>query len=229
MNIETTSISYDRMKEQIDREISIYLEKNSVTDPLLMPAVSYEQGTTKISFPLPMVSELLLPSFIKIIKNHIANIRIHSFEEGYYAFQALNSNLFNTENILNNLKIECIDRSSSSRIELAKKGHLSQEEINVCIELFKKAYSSVKDDPVVRLKRLGASVVSDNEEITWDYIAGYDGVKRTLRESIILPLKNPAIYDSIARKTRKVFESNRPRAAPDQLSKDPSYLLPSIF
>ena len=212
MNIETTSISYVRMKEQIDREISLYLEKNAATDPLLMPAVSHEQGTTKIAFPLPMVSELLLSSFIKIIKNHITNIRIHSFEEGYYAFQALNSNLFNTENILNNLKIECIDLSSSSRIELSKKGHLSQEEINVCIELFKKAYSSVKDDPVVRLKRLGASVVSDNEEITWDYIAGYDGVKRTLRESIILPLKNPAIYDSIARKTRKVFESNRPRA-----------------
>ena len=37
-------------------------------------------------------------------------------------------------------------------------------------------------------------------------------VKGKIKETIILPLKNPDVYDKIAQMTRKIFESNRPRA-----------------
>ena len=37
-------------------------------------------------------------------------------------------------------------------------------------------------------------------------------MKRQIRESIILPLQNPGVYDEIAKLTRKTYESNRPRA-----------------
>ncbi|CAM9719179.1 unnamed protein product, partial [Heterosigma akashiwo] len=42
--------------------------------------------------------------------------------------------------------------------------------------------------------------------------AGYDYIKREVEDTIILALKHPEAYDSIARKTRQRFESNRPRA-----------------
>ena len=70
----------------------------------------------------------------------------------------------------------------------------------------------MKDDPITRLVKLGASVYTDKGNLEWSYIAGYEEVKRKIRESIILPLEKPEIYDSIAKLTRRTFESNRPRA-----------------
>ncbi|HOW80924.1 MAG TPA: ATP-binding protein [Spirochaetota bacterium] len=212
MNKGLPPIPYDRMKDQIEKEISSFMEKSGQWDQGMMPAVSYEQGATKISFILPSLTDRGLIEFLGVIKSHIANVRVHSFEDGYYAFQALNQNMFSTENMLDNIKFEFFSLSSSSRAEITKKGELSQEEVNVCIEMFRKAHSSQKESPHVRLRKLGASLISANADMTWDYIAGYDEVKRKIRESIVLPLQNPGVYDSIARKTRRVFESNRPRA-----------------
>ncbi|OHD67627.1 MAG: hypothetical protein A2W19_11360 [Spirochaetes bacterium RBG_16_49_21] len=124
----------------------------------------------------------------------------------------MNANMFKTENVLDNFKVEFFGLSSSSRVEISKKGSLTQEEVNLVIELYKRANSSERQNPAIRLKALGATIVPPDNNLNWDYIAGYDEVKRKIRESIILPLKNPALYDSIARMTRKVFESNRPRA-----------------
>jgi SpoVK/Ycf46/Vps4 family AAA+-type ATPase len=212
MDREAVTIPYDRMKEQLERELTSFLEKTGQALTVSMPAVSYEQGMTRISFALPAFTEGLLFNYLSIIKSHLANIRVHAFENGYYAFQALNANLFNTDNMLDNLKIEFLNLSASTRAELSRKGDLGQEEINVCVELFKKAHTPFEDDPHRRLQKLGASLIAENSDLTWDYIAGYEEVKRKIRETIILPLKNPGIYDSIARTTRKTFESNRPRA-----------------
>ncbi len=102
--------------------------------------------------------------------------------------------------------------TANFRADFSKKGNFSQEEIALALEIFKTAYARLKDDPSVRLKRLGASIYGDSGHLDWSYIAGYEEVKRKIRESIILPLMNPDIYDSIAKMTRRSFESNRPRA-----------------
>ncbi|XP_042941591.1 uncharacterized protein LOC122276148 isoform X3 [Carya illinoinensis] len=70
---------------------------------------------------------------------------------------------------------------------------------------------------------------SPNKEISWDNIAGYDQQKRISRtgynlcyqpvklnqeieDTILLALQSPKVYDDIARRTRRKFESNKPRA-----------------
>ncbi|KAF8409613.1 hypothetical protein HHK36_005691 [Tetracentron sinense] len=58
----------------------------------------------------------------------------------------------------------------------------------------------------------GPHVVSSNNEISWDNIAGYDQQKREIEDTILLALQSPEVYDDIARGTRRKFESNRPRA-----------------
>ncbi len=205
-------ISHDRMKEQIEKEIVPFLEHNKLLNDASLPRITFEKGKTHIAFPLPYLNETLIANFITLIKDHLEHIRIHSFGEGYYAFQALNRNLFQTENILDNIKIEFSGISTNFSAEISKKGNMSQEEINLIIEIYKTAYSSMKDDPVTRLLKLGASVYTDTGNLEWSYIAGYEEVKRKIRESIILPLEKPEIYDSISKLTRKTFESNRPRA-----------------
>jgi SpoVK/Ycf46/Vps4 family AAA+-type ATPase len=208
---EAHLISYDRMKEQVEKELIGFLEKRGA-DAQAPPQISFEKGTTRILFSTNPITSGMLIDFILVIKKYIAHIRVHSFDNGYYAFQALNKNIFKTENILDNFKIEFFVLSSSSKVEMSKKGNLTQEEINLAIELFRHAVSAERQDPAYRLRMLGASIVEPDKDLGWDYIAGYDEVKRNIRESVILPIKNPAMYDSIARMTRKVFESNRPRA-----------------
>ena len=209
---DTNLISHDRMKEQIEKEIASFLEHNKLLHDVSLPRITFEKGKTHISFPLPYLHENLIADFITLIKDHLEHIRIHSFSEGYYAFQALNRNLFQTENILDNIKIEFSGISTNFSAEISKKGNMSQEEINLIVEIFKTAYSSMKDDPITRLVKLGASVYTDKGNLEWSYIAGYEEVKRKIRESIILPIEKPEIYDSIAKLTRRTFESNRPRA-----------------
>jgi len=211
MTTDLTHIPYDRMKSQIEKELVDFLENNAARELFDLPHIEFTQGASLIRFSIPFFSEALLIDFISSVNRHIRNVRFFSFDCGHYALQGLNDNLFKTDNILDNIKIE-IFSIISSKLEISKKGNFSQDEINLVVELFKKGHSSVKDDPFVRLRRLGASVIADNSEMNWDYIAGYEDVKRKIRESILMPLKNPDIYDSIAKMTRRVFESNRPRA-----------------
>ncbi|MBU1613552.1 ATP-binding protein [Patescibacteria group bacterium] len=207
-----TLIPYDRMKEQIEKEINSFLESLSSPDGIPFPSISFEKGTTHVIFPLLFLNEQILTNFIAIIKNHINNVRLHSFGDGYYAFQALNNNLFKSDNILDNIKIEFTGLTSNFKAEISKKGSLTQEEINLISALYKTSYSTERENPESRLTKMGSTVYKDNGNLDWSYIAGYEEVKRKIRESIILPLQNPEIYDSIARLTRKTFESNRPRA-----------------
>ncbi|MFW6366386.1 MAG: AAA family ATPase [Spirochaetota bacterium] len=204
-------IPYDRMKEQLDKELSPCIQA-SASGLCELPRITYEKGITQISFPLVHFSEASFFAILTILKNHIENVRIHAFGDGYYAFQALNSSIFNTDNILDNIKVEVLGLTSSSRCEVSKKGNLSQEEINTVVELFKYACGSDAEDPESALKKLGATVYTDHGILDWNYIAGYDEVKRKIRESVIMPLQNPEIYDSIVRLTRRTVESNRPNA-----------------
>ncbi|MFH0977619.1 MAG: ATP-binding protein [Spirochaetota bacterium] len=210
-NNQAAEISFNQMKDTVEKEIAGLIEKRK-KDAIVPPSVSYEQGKTKISFSLPYINDNLLVTFISIIKDHLINIRVHHFENGYFAFQALNTNLFKTDNILDNIKIELSGITTNFKVDITKKGNLAQEEVNLALELFKAAFSAVKDDPVMRLIRVGASVITDSEGLDWSYIAGYEEVKRNIKDTIILPLQNPAIYDSIAKLTRMSFESNRPKA-----------------
>lgn len=210
-SVSTELISFNQMKDTLEKEVTVLIAKHK-KDAIIPPSVSYEQGKTRISFSLPFISDNLLITFITITKDHLNNIRIHHFENGYYALQALNNNLFKTENILDNLKIEVTGITTNFKVEITKKGNLAQEEINLALELFKAAFSAVKDDPIIRLAGVGASVYTGSDGIDWTYIAGYEEVKKNIRETIILPLQNPGIYDSIAKLTRMTFESNRPKA-----------------
>ncbi|GBG23934.1 26S proteasome regulatory subunit 8-like, partial [Hondaea fermentalgiana] len=71
-----------------------------------------------------------------------------------------------------------------------------------------------------RLEALGAVVYREPESgqgegsaaLDWSCLAGYDEVRRDVEDSVLLGLKHPEEYDTVTRKTRARFESNRPRA-----------------
>lgn len=205
---ENNFIPFDRIKEQFEnalREIPLKTRES------INISIEYQKGTTRIKFTTPPLTDIMLIESLTILKNHVENIRIISFEKGHYGFQALNSSIFNTENLTGNFKIDFFS-IVNSYVEISKKGDLSQEEINSAIGIIKALIMDSSFDPRVRLQELGALVMSEDNNPDWDYIAGYRETKRKIRESITMPLKNPEVYDAIAKLTRKTAESNRPRA-----------------
>lgn len=208
MDMNDNLISFDQMKNQIESAL-LQLPDNMASS--LSLTIDFQMGQTKIRAGIQPLTDIILFDSLEIIKKHIDNLRIISFEKGHYSFQALNSNLFKTDNITDNLKMDFFS-IVNSYIEITKKGGLSQEEINTVIEIIKCGNSRLLFDPAERLKELGASIISGGDSPAWDFIAGYTEVKRKIKESIIFPLLNPGIYDSIAGMTRKSFEVNRPRA-----------------
>ncbi len=200
-------IPFDRMKVIIETELQKYTPSGG--GPEL--TIEYLKGFTRIKFSLQPLTDIMLFDSLEVLKSHIEHIRIVSFEKGHYSFQSLNSNIFNTENITENFKIDFFSLINSSA-EISKKGDLVMEEINAAIALFKKLNTVHAFNPESRLNTLGASVINGDTAPDWNYIAGYAEAKRKIRESIILPVKNPEIYESVMHMTRKIPESNMPRA-----------------
>ncbi len=208
MNLHDSLIPFDQMKNQIE---SALLNLSENADATVQLTIEFQKGLSRIKAGIPPLTDIILFDSLEIIKKHIENIRILSFEKGHYSFQSLNTNVFNTENITDNLKIDFFSIVNSF-IEVTKKGNLSQEEINSVIEIIRNVNSGQLFNPAGRLKELGATIMSGENTPDWDYIAGYADIKRKIKESIILPVQNPDVYDSIAGMTRKSFETNRPKA-----------------
>lgn len=71
------------------------------------------------------------------------------------------------------------------------------------------------NDPKSILHKYGVSVFMPGEKkksLDWDYLAGYEKVKRMIEDSILLALTHGEIYDQITAGTRMKNETNRPKA-----------------
>jgi SpoVK/Ycf46/Vps4 family AAA+-type ATPase len=47
--------------------------------------------------------------------------------------------------------------------------------------------------------------------LDWNYLAGYENVKRDIEDTVLLALTHGDIYDKITSATRMKFETNRPK------------------
>ncbi|HMW03631.1 MAG TPA: ATP-binding protein [Leptospiraceae bacterium] len=216
---KSTLIDFITAKEAILKELSS-LESVS-SGEISLPEISPEKNEIKVEFQTSSIGPEQIVESIKTIKNHIENIRIHTFEPGFYVFQALNENVFDSKSILDNIKFRFISSNNGNRVEVSKKGDFKREEIFAIIALFKYitgANSKKNANPKELLNRLGVNVFDPAEEalsgnlMTFDHIAGYSGVKQEILESIVMPILSPYTFDQVSKLTRKFPTRNRPRA-----------------
>ncbi|WP_061248410.1 AAA family ATPase [Leptospira alstonii] len=186
-----------------------------------LPAVTSEKKDLKIEFPVTSISKSALLDCLQILKNHIENLRIHTFEPGYCCIQALNENLFETKNLLDTVRFRFYSGRTKNRVEITKKGDFTREELFAIVALFqflKSEKGTETANPEELLTSLGVEVFrpleaeKNGKSITFDQIAGYEGVKQQILESIILPLKNPDMLSELSKLTRKFPNDTRPRA-----------------
>ncbi len=196
---------------EISAQIEKVIEKNNV--PPGMVELSYEKDEILVRLYPEEIDENLIQEALVLAKKNLDNWRIHTFEKGFVSIQALNSNIFQTENILQNLKIRISALLGEKLIEFAKKGPLRTAEIDLVSKYIKAFCLRDNSDLISRLESIGCQVYRPEEEtLTLQHFAGYEEVKNRIRESVIMPVQNPEAYDAIARATRKKFESNRPKA-----------------
>jgi len=71
-----------------------------------------------------------------------------------------------------------------------------------------------KREALEKLGKLGLAVYEpeDGDGVDWESLAGYAEVQEEVEGTVVLALQDPTKFDAMARKTRKRFESNRPRA-----------------
>jgi SpoVK/Ycf46/Vps4 family AAA+-type ATPase len=76
-----------------------------------------------------------------------------------------------------------------------------------------------KEEAISKLQSMGINIytavdpsVSEAPPLTWESLAGYQHVKREIKNTILTPLLHPEVYDNITKFTRESFESNRPKA-----------------
>jgi len=225
-------IEFPAAKQQIETAVTEHLKAGGAS-PSELPHLSLEKGEFRFQFPTAPFDKSVILDAIQIIKTHVENIRLHTFEPGYVIFQSLGENLYAEKLATNGIKFKIISIGNTNRVEVTRKGNLSQDEIEASIALFKLFHPHIrKSNPVEKLQALGINTYragsgtvdpSDpsGEGIIhfepepgdpWSWIAGYDKTKQEVQESIILPLRNPDIFKEVARMARGVVTGNMPRA-----------------
>nr|OCA01184.1 Holliday junction DNA helicase RuvB, N-terminal domain protein [Leptospira interrogans serovar Copenhageni/Icterohaemorrhagiae] len=101
-----------------------------------LPVITSEKKDLKIEFTVTSISKAALLDCFQILKNHIENLRIHTFEPGYYCIQALNENLFETKNLLDTIRFRFYSGRTKNRVEITKKGDFTREELFAILGLF---------------------------------------------------------------------------------------------
>lgn len=110
--------------------------------------------------------------------------------------------------------------SQTPKIKFTTKRDLKSQEIEAIINTYKLANPASERSPKPEevpepkevLESLGAIIFNPEDAPAWDYLAGYEKAKQQVKETVILPLQHPEIYEQIAQKTRRKYESNRPKA-----------------
>jgi len=70
------------------------------------------------------------------------------------------------------------------------------------------------NDPVSVLEKHSCTVfLPDKREnkLDWDYLAGYESIKRSIEDTVLLALTHGDVYDQITALTRMKNETNRPK------------------
>lgn len=197
-------------------EIKREIEATAASSGTMVEKLSFgfEKNEFLLTIALEELTDQNILEGITLAKKFRDNWRVHTFERGYVSLQALNPNIFSSDGLLDNMKIRMSGLLGDKRIEISRKKKIDQVDLSLIIAFIKRFTRDEKsEDPLAMLTQAGCTVyLPDKESIDFNDFAGYTKVKEEIKENIILPLAHPDVYDEITEKTRKKFESNRPRA-----------------
>ena len=201
-------INYLEIRNAVEKEVvSLGYASNKVK-------VSFEKDEFQLELKVEKLDDASFIHTMILAKKHWENWRIHTFENGFLSLQALNKNIFHSDDILKNIKIRLSGIYGEKILEISKKKPLTQSEISLNIELVKYFLSQEKkDDPMETIKRAGCSIYKpDANALNFDSLGGYQMIKDQVEQAVLLPLKNKDIIQKITRAARLKQEATNPKA-----------------
>ncbi|MFP4656892.1 MAG: ATP-binding protein [Candidatus Woesearchaeota archaeon] len=196
---EKSTIPYHEAKGIIEKNISKYCDKFGGTE---FPELRIEKEKDETNVRYDFSKDADPYEIVKIFSGKIGDLRLNNSLSSVVLSKD-DTRIFLHEN-----------GYMGNSINITKKDDFTAQEIDAIVETYI-AGNRQKDkviSPEEKLENLGVTIFDSEEGLTWDYIAGYDHVKQEIKDTVILPLKNPEIYETIARGTRKRYESVRPKA-----------------
>ncbi len=211
--IQTKELDFAIAQEQIESRIAAYL-KTSQQQITKLPKLYFEKGNTILSFLVDSIDEKLFYYALEIITKHMESVRIHTFESGYIIVQDAGSLGAPYTNVNQGIRFKFISLTQKKKLEIQKSSNFRENEVQSCIELFSLFHPSLKKtNPRATLEDLGALVYTpDTNNSGFKNFVGYDSVQEEVWESVILPLKNPAIFKGVAQATRGLQAQNLSQA-----------------
>ena len=192
-----SSIPYHQAREIIESRIGEYTGQ---FDGIQLPAVSIERNGQDTSVKFHVGKDADLYKIMGTLVTSIGEMKISQLYAGSTYMRYDNSRII-------------IDKSFSNYVQLQKEGDLTSQEIEALIETYKIGnLMKPKSSPKEKLNEYGVTIYDSNQDFNWDYIAGYDDVKQEIKDTVLLPLQHPEVYERIARRTRKKYENVRPKA-----------------
>jgi SpoVK/Ycf46/Vps4 family AAA+-type ATPase len=104
-------------------------------------------------------------------------------------------------------------RANRTKICFGTRDGFTREDLEKIAELYGTRLAQVLDN-LDNLKNLGVKVYgvgNRDQDPDWSDIGGYESVKQEIKNSIILALEHPQVFDQIAAQSRVKFERNRPK------------------
>lgn len=106
-------------------------------------------------------------------------------------------------------------RKGNGAVAFEREGFLVQEEINALLEIVKRLgvrEGQAAAGPEEALAQLGAVVFHASPDFGEDRVAGYENVKREVRETIVMPLLHPELFTAVTNLARTRPGPSVPRA-----------------
>ena len=219
-DIRKGEIPFQRAREELEKQVEAYLKSGKMAEGSVreMPNIQLEKGLFQFSFAPVEIGKEKLCDALQLIKRHIENVRIHTFEPGYVIYQAMGENLYDLKNLSVGIKFRFSWIGSTNKVDVSRKADLTQDEIFLCAELFKLFHppSGSVQNPIARLESLGGHVYSPEEKgevpISGEGLAGYEQTRMEIQECVVMPLKNPEVFQNVAKLARGKMDGILPRA-----------------
>lgn len=210
VNPKTQNSSYNINDKKLFRIID---QQKFEEDDLFTLKIDFENANSSVSHALCRGSFLIRGTFGKVYDNFVVTLeKQNNFNDlDIDAFLNIYENLFRTKegNKTNNSGINKANNKGNNNIS----GFFNNFHIDDFSD--QSQNKNTKDDPLTVLNKHGVIVYQPgdyNKNLEWNYLAGYENVKRKIEDSILLGLTHGEIYDQITQGTRVKFETNRPKA-----------------
>ncbi|MDK2849777.1 MAG: hypothetical protein PWP03_332 [Candidatus Woesearchaeota archaeon] len=202
-----TEHDFYETKELLEKELDELREKYGYDR---MPKLEIKRDGSDITISFEISANVDKARLINIFTTNIGDMKVSPFKENelllFYG---------NNYGLKNMISFNQYLDGTRHYVSIHKRDkNFSNAEINAILEAYVEGNSITegKQGTLERLLNYGVTVYDSKEKLGWDYIAGYDDVKAEIRDTVILPLKHPEVYDDIVKGTRMKFESIRPKA-----------------